>query len=95
MVIDHIKQRREREMRKLDEQERKRREATHITAKDSSEEEVEKVADAVLTASEVSEARGAGISAREYIKREFGVDASDYQTDQDLLAAISESQKDG
>lgn len=68
--------------------------ASNVTAEDHSEAEVERVADAVLTATEAREAVQAGLSAREFIRAEYdGVEPSDYPTDNSLQAALSASRR--
>ena len=73
--------------------EKNRREALYVTAEDSSDEETEKIARAVLTAEEVRRVEEEdGLTATTLIREKYGVDpASDeYETDADLLAALGE-----
>lgn len=74
-----------------DRKEKAHREALYVTAADGSNEETEKIAKAVLTPEESQRvAEEDGLTARALIRRKYGVDPSDYETDQDLLQALGE-----
>jgi hypothetical protein len=51
-------------------------------------EDAEDLADAVLTAREVQQAQAEGISAAEYLQREYDVDATQYGSEPELMAAL-------
>lgn len=77
----------------LEERKKRRQEEAYVSAEDgSSREGAERIANAVLTAAEARVVEGGGLTARGLVRGKYGVDPSEFETDQELLQALGEEE---
>ena len=87
LVTDRRRQRKEH----LEERKKRRQEEAYVSAGDgSSDEGAERIANAVLTGAEARRVSEEGLTAAGLIREKYGVEASEYETDQELLQALGE-----